>query len=107
LLPGQVNKFGIGAYCNYLGADLFESVVLLCQSSKFGGSDKSKVCGVEEENCPFLIRFCIVENEIPEIAFARVINLDFKRWNLLPDSQRHVFNHLVLLCMCWTISGGK
>jgi hypothetical protein len=64
-----VNEFGISAYGNNLGIDRLEILVLLCQSSKLRGSDKGEVCGIEEEHCPFFVRFQFCQAYLPEISF--------------------------------------
>ncbi len=50
-------KLGIGADGYHLGTQFLEFFILLCQSSKLGGSDKSKISGIEKENRPFPIFF--------------------------------------------------
>lgn len=64
-----MNKLCIRAYGNNLGAYLGEFLLLLCQSSKLGGSDKGEVCRVKEQYCPFPAFFHSLKAHFAEIAF--------------------------------------
>src|SRR3990172_9704468 len=68
-LPCQVDKLGIGADRYHLGSHLFEPVVLLCQSSKFGCSDKCKVRRIEKEESPLLVCHLGLKADLAEIPF--------------------------------------
>jgi hypothetical protein len=79
-----VNKLGVGADGNDFRADFFKAPILLCQSSKFGRSDKGEVGGIEEKNGPFALGLDFIQADHAEVLPDRVIDLNLKGGNLLP-----------------------
>jgi hypothetical protein len=65
-----VDILGISAYGYDLGACFFEGFILLCQSSKFGGSNEGEIGGIEEEDGPFLCGFLPCQGDLAEIALT-------------------------------------
>ena len=61
--PCQMHKLCIGAHGYNLATHALEAVVLLCQSSKLGCSDKGEVCGVKEQDAPLTVFFLVGELE--------------------------------------------
>lgn len=49
-----MHELGVFAYCDDLGTGLPELLLQLCQSRKFGGSDKGKIRRIEKQHRPFL-----------------------------------------------------
>jgi hypothetical protein len=66
-----MDEFGVRTHRNDLGAGLLESIILLCQSSKFRGSDEGKVGGVKEENGPLFRGLLRSEAYFAEIPLCR------------------------------------
>jgi hypothetical protein len=87
LLPGEVNKDGVRADRNNFSANFLEPVVLLCQSSKLGGSDECEIRGVEKQDGPFTLRFQIRQTDLAEITLLRLENVDFEIGHRVADSQ--------------------
>ena len=52
-----MNELGVSADGDDFGPCFFERFILLCQSSKFSGSNEGKVGGVEKKDCPLLCGF--------------------------------------------------
>lgn len=85
-LPCEVGELRVGADGEYLGAGLFESFVLLCQSSKFSGSDEGKIGGIEEEDRPFLCGLLSCQGYFAEIALHGIEGLQLEIRYCLSDS---------------------
>jgi hypothetical protein len=94
-----VYEFGISAYGNDLGARFLECLILLCQSSEFGCSDKGKVRWIEEQNCPLLRRFLRGEADLAKITPGRLIGfqLEFRGRLSDPDTAAIASHDIVLL----------
>jgi hypothetical protein len=82
-----MDEFGISADGNNLGARLAELLMLLCQSSKLGRSDKGKVRGIKEEDSPFSAFSQRLQTHLPEIALPGLIRFKFKIRDVLSGSQ--------------------
>jgi len=63
-----MNELGVSAYGDYLCANSLEILVLLCQSSELGCSDKGEVSGIKEEYCPFLVSLEFSQADLSEIS---------------------------------------
>lgn len=80
-----MNKLCVGAYGNDLCAGVPELILLLCQSSELGSSDKGKIGGIKEEDRPSLFRLERFEAHLAEIALRRLISLELEVGHILTD----------------------
>ncbi len=93
-LPREMHEFGVGADRNYFSSCFFEGFILLCQSSKFGGSDEGKIGGIKEKDGPLLCRLLRGQRYLGEIAFGRIEGFKFEIWYGLAYSEgTTVFRH--------------
>jgi hypothetical protein len=89
-----MHELGVGADGNDFCARLFERFILLCQSSKFRGSDEGEIGGIKEKYRPLLCCFLGGEADFAEIALDRIERLQFEIRDSLPDAQTTtVFRH--------------
>jgi hypothetical protein len=77
-LPGQVDEFSIRADGDDLCADFLETIILLCQSSKFSRSDKREVGRIKEEDGPFFVILQLIEADFAEVLRNWIIDLNLK-----------------------------
>jgi hypothetical protein len=73
-----MNEFSVSAHGDYLCTDGLEILVLLCQSSELGCSDKGEVSGIKEEYRPFLGRLQLSQTDLSEIPLCRLVCLDLE-----------------------------
>jgi hypothetical protein len=85
-----VDELGVGAHGNDVRVQFLEFLVLLRQSSEFGGSDEGKIGGVKEEDGPFLRGLLGREADLSEIAFCGFKGIDLEVRDALPDLQTTV-----------------
>jgi hypothetical protein len=80
-----MHELGVSAHGNYLGAELLEFCILLCQSSEFRCSDKGEVGGVEEKDGPFFCGLQVRKTDFAEIRFCRFKGFEFEIGNFLSN----------------------
>jgi hypothetical protein len=91
-----VDEFGVGADGDHFRTDLFEAIILLCQSSKFGRSDEGEVGGIEKQDDPSAFGFQLFQADRTEILPHRIIDFDLEGWDLLSDPEtRNGFTHFL------------
>jgi hypothetical protein len=89
-----VSELGIRADGNDFGACFFEGFMLLCQSSEFSCSDKSKIGGVEEKDCPFSGGLLRGQRDFAEIAFRGIEGFELEiRYCLTYSYGATLFRH--------------
>jgi hypothetical protein len=90
-----MNEFGIGAHRNYLGACFPELLMLLCQSSKLGGSDKSEIGRIKEKDRPLAAFSQCLQIHLSEVAPLRFISFKLEIRDILPGPKTTtMFTHL-------------
>ena len=63
-----MNELCVRAYRDDLCARLLELIILLCQSSEFSSSDKSKISRIEKKYGPFIVFLQRLETYFAEVA---------------------------------------
>lgn len=84
-MPGEMNKFCVGAHRNQLGSGTLDILVLINQISKLGSSDKGEIRRIEEKDRPFPGFLQCFELYLSEVPFCRFIGIDGKIRNRLTN----------------------
>ena len=99
--PCEVYKLSIGADGDELGTQLFEAILLLCQSSEFGRSDEGEIGGIEEPYGPLPVFLVLIEAHRPEIILSGVVGRELEIGNtgteLEPAPVRRLCHSVFLL----------
>ena len=82
-----MNELCVCAYRNDLCASLLELVIPLCQSGKFGGSNEGEVGGIEEQHGPFFRGFQLLQADLAEVFFYRIVHIELEIGDLVPFMQ--------------------